>query len=170
MRYEYTGWFYRLFEGSMVVGKNATNYDGEVLAVCEATTHLPFAGLAPAKVVFSIDSQVANLVLSSNAPTDCLKWVPSHVGTPGNERANQKAKQGAESIQPEVPLTLRSSKSIFSTHIDKYTVMTPKTKSFGKPWETLTTVGPIPRHLERAEAVARFRLTNEHDFSGVYLH
>ncbi|GFX40679.1 hypothetical protein TNCV_1218021 [Trichonephila clavipes] len=39
------------------------------------------------------------------------------------------------------------------------------------PWETLATVmGPIPRHLERAEAVARFFLTTGHDFLGVYLH
>ncbi|GFY24288.1 hypothetical protein TNCV_1013371 [Trichonephila clavipes] len=42
--------------------------------------------------------------------------------------------------------------------------MTQKTKSFGKPWKILVTVGPIPRHLERAEAVARFRLTTGHDF------
>ncbi|GFV92402.1 reverse transcriptase [Trichonephila clavipes] len=48
--------------------------------------------------------------------------------------------------------------------------MTQKTKSFGKPRETLATVGPIPRHLERAEAVARFRLTTGHDFLGIYLH
>ncbi|GFU69626.1 uncharacterized protein TNCV_2503461 [Trichonephila clavipes] len=44
------GWFCRLFEGSLAVGKNATNYDGEVLAVCEATMHLLSAGLTPAKV------------------------------------------------------------------------------------------------------------------------
>ncbi|GFW51362.1 reverse transcriptase [Trichonephila clavipes] len=48
--------------------------------------------------------------------------------------------------------------------------MTQKTKSLGKPWKTLATVGPIPRHLERVEAIARFRLTTEHDFSRVYLH
>ncbi|GFY33302.1 reverse transcriptase [Trichonephila clavipes] len=48
--------------------------------------------------------------------------------------------------------------------------MAQKTKSFGKPWGTLATVGSIPRHLERAEAVARFRLTAGHDFLGVYLH
>ncbi|GFT47085.1 reverse transcriptase [Trichonephila clavipes] len=41
---------------------------------------------------------------------------------------------------------------------------------YGKPWETLATVGPIPWHLERAEAVARFRLATGHDFLGVYLH
>ncbi|GFU78287.1 reverse transcriptase [Trichonephila clavipes] len=31
-------------------------------------------------------------------------------------------------------------------------------------------VGPIPRHLRRAEAVACFRLTTGHNFFGVYLH
>ncbi|GFX58135.1 hypothetical protein TNCV_4048931 [Trichonephila clavipes] len=46
--------------------------------------------------------------------------------------------------------------------------MIRKTKSFGKPWENLATVGPIPRHLETAEAVARFLLTTELDLLGVY--
>ncbi|GFX21793.1 reverse transcriptase [Trichonephila clavipes] len=94
------GWFCRLFEGSLAVGKNATNYDGEVLAVCETTTQLLSAGLAPAKVVFFVDSQAAVLAISNNTPTDCLntiqcrtkiaelisydwtvalQWVPSHL-------------------------------------------------------------------------------------------
>ncbi|GFS97500.1 uncharacterized protein TNCV_4262781 [Trichonephila clavipes] len=90
----------------------------------------------------------------------------SHFGIPGNERADQKAKQGAESTEPEVPLTLRRAKSIISTHI----AMTQKTTSFGKPWETLVSVVPIPRHLNGAESVARFRLTAGHDFFEVYLH
>ncbi|GFT46946.1 hypothetical protein TNCV_3746341 [Trichonephila clavipes] len=93
------------------VGKNAPNYDGEVSAVCEVTTQL----LAPAKVVFLIDSQALISVLISNIPVDCihtfqcctkivelisygwvvaLQWVPSHVGNCSNERANQKANQG----------------------------------------------------------------------------
>ncbi|GFV49427.1 uncharacterized protein TNCV_1635011 [Trichonephila clavipes] len=69
-------------------------------------------------------------------------------------------------IDSEVPLILRRAKSISSSHID----MTQKTKSFGKPWETLPTVGPILRHLERTEAVAYFHLTTGHDFLEVYLH
>ncbi|GFT70938.1 reverse transcriptase [Trichonephila clavipes] len=102
--------------------KKATNYDGEVLAVCEATTLLLVAGLGPAKVVFFIDSQAAILALSSNTPTDflntiqcrtkivelisygwtvALQYVPSYVGIPGNERADQKAKQGVKSSEPE---------------------------------------------------------------------
>ncbi|GFT88510.1 reverse transcriptase [Trichonephila clavipes] len=43
-------------------------------------------------------------------------------------------------------------------------------KSFGKPWEALATVGPIPMRLERAEAVDRFRLTTGHYFLGVNPH
>ncbi|PRD30466.1 UNVERIFIED_CONTAM: hypothetical protein NCL1_26341 [Trichonephila clavipes] len=69
-----TGWFCKLFEGSLAMGKNATNYDAEVLAVCEATTHLLSACLAPAKVVF-IDSHAAIIALSSNTPTDCLNTI-----------------------------------------------------------------------------------------------
>ncbi|GFV99472.1 uncharacterized protein TNCV_5078361 [Trichonephila clavipes] len=99
-----------------------------------------------------------------------LVWLPSHVGIPSNERADQNAKQGAESSQPEVSLPLRRAKSIISTFIDKYTTVAQKTKSYGKPWETLTTVGTIPRHLERANAVARFHLTTGHEFLAVYLH
>ncbi|GFY02431.1 reverse transcriptase [Trichonephila clavipes] len=48
--------------------------------------------------------------------------------------------------------------------------MNQKAKSFGKAWETLATVGPIPMHLERAEAVAHFCLTTGYDFLRVYLH
>ncbi|GFW63144.1 reverse transcriptase [Trichonephila clavipes] len=50
--------------------------------------------------------------------------------------------------------------------VSPYTVF----NSFGKTWKTLTTVGSIPRHLERTKAVARFRLTTGHDFLGVYIH
>ncbi|GFV85748.1 uncharacterized protein TNCV_2003681 [Trichonephila clavipes] len=93
-----------------------------------------------------------------------------HIEIPGNERADQKAKQGAESSQPKVPFTLRRAKSIISTFINKYTIVTQNAKSLGKPWETLVNVGPTPRQLERTKAVARFRVTIGHDFLGVYLH
>ncbi|GFU33418.1 reverse transcriptase [Trichonephila clavipes] len=159
-----------LFEGPLVVGRNATNYDSEVLAACEATTQLLSADLASAKVVFFIESQAAILALSSNAPTECLnttqcrtkiaklisfsssaalQWIESHVGIPGNERANQKANQEAESTQPQVLLILRRAKSIIILG---------------------ATGDPIPRHMERAETAARFRVTTGHVFLRVYLH
>ncbi|GFY28896.1 uncharacterized protein TNCV_4720271 [Trichonephila clavipes] len=64
-----------MFEGSLAMEKNATYYNAKVWAVSEATTQLLSAGLAPAKVVFFIDSQVAILTLSSNTPTDCLTTI-----------------------------------------------------------------------------------------------
>ncbi|GFV20520.1 reverse transcriptase [Trichonephila clavipes] len=185
------GWFCRLFEGSLCMGKNATNYNGEVLVVCEARTHLLSVGIAPAKIVFFIDSQAAILALKSNTSIDyvntiqcqtkivkfisygwtaSLQWVLSHVGIHGNERADQKAKHGAKSTQPEFSLTLRRAKSLISPHIDKHTAMTQITKIFGKPWEILATVVSISRNLEKAEAVARFRPTTVHDFLEVYLY
>ncbi|GFT32436.1 reverse transcriptase [Trichonephila clavipes] len=99
-----------------------------------------------------------------------LKSVPSRVGISDNERADQKPKEGAESSQPEVPLTLKKANSLISTCVCKYTTGTQSTKILWKPWEILSIVGPIQRHLERSEAVARFRLTTRHDFLGVYLH
>ncbi|GFV48503.1 hypothetical protein TNCV_2395681 [Trichonephila clavipes] len=67
----------------------------------------------------------------------------------GSPATDQNAKQGAESSQLEVPLTLRREKNIMSKYINKFTALcvTPKNKSIGKPRETLVT--PIPRHLER---------------------
>ncbi|GFV43727.1 reverse transcriptase [Trichonephila clavipes] len=49
-------------------------------------------------------------------------------------------------------------------------VTSTNSKSLGKPWETLTTVDPIPRHFQKVEAVARFRLTIRHDSLKEYLH
>ncbi|GFW02144.1 reverse transcriptase [Trichonephila clavipes] len=92
-----------------------------------------------------------------------MEWVSSHVGIPGNIRA----KQGVGSS--EVPLTLRGAKSIIATYIDKCIASTQKSKSPVKSWETTASVGPVPRHLERAETVASFRLTRVHEFFGVYL-
>ncbi|GFV94938.1 uncharacterized protein TNCV_1029361 [Trichonephila clavipes] len=107
---------------------------------------------------------------TSQLVTELYGWVSSYVLLPGNERADQKAKQGAKLPQLEVPLTLRSAKSITSTYIDKYAAVTQQNKAFGKPWESVAPVGPILRHLETAETVACFRLTIGLDFLGIYLH
>ncbi|GFW86822.1 reverse transcriptase [Trichonephila clavipes] len=64
-----------LEKGSLGVGKNATNYEGEVLVVCKATTQLLAAGIAPEKVVFFIDSQATILALSMAPKID---WCTVH--------------------------------------------------------------------------------------------
>ncbi|GFU42933.1 reverse transcriptase [Trichonephila clavipes] len=70
----------------------------------------------------------------------------------------------------EPTLILRRAHNIISTYTDKCIAMTQNTKYLGKLWGTLFTVGPIQWHLERAETVARFRLTTEYDFLGINLH
>ncbi|GFV07925.1 hypothetical protein TNCV_256821 [Trichonephila clavipes] len=86
------------------------------------------------------------------------------------EPTKKPIREGAESSQLEIPMTLRRAKSMITTYIGKRTTIPPKKKkkprAFDSPSGTLTTVGPVPKHLERAEAVARFR----HDFLTVYLH
>ncbi|GFW25637.1 hypothetical protein TNCV_1308981 [Trichonephila clavipes] len=57
-------------------------------------------------------------------------------------------------------MTLRSAKNIIFTYIDKCTVLTPKHKRREKPNEPQATVRSIPKHLERAKAVARFCLSH----------
>jgi len=99
-----------------------------------------------------------------------LQWVLSHVGIYGNERADAKAKQGVESKQPNVPFTLNRAKNLIDVSINNATRRTLKIMSMGKKWENPATRGPIPRDLERAEAVAHFRLTTGHDYLQAYLH
>ncbi|GFU37469.1 reverse transcriptase [Trichonephila clavipes] len=94
--------------------------------------------------------------------TVALQWVPSHVGI--SSAMTDPAKAGSRVVSTGSPLDAQE--SIISTHIDKYNTMTQKPRAL----ETVATVEPIPRHLERAEAVARFRLTIGQDFLGVYLH
>jgi hypothetical protein len=147
--------------------------------------------MEPTRVVFFIDSKAAISALSSNRPTECLRtiqcrvklseaisngwavvlqWVPSHVGICGNEHADRKAKQGAESAQPPTPMTLSRAKSLINSTINYITGKTLKLQSIGKRWEGLATEGPIPANLERAEAVARFRLLTGHDYLQAHLH
>ena len=43
-----------------------------------------------------------------------LQWIPSHCEIPGNERADTLAKKGAQSEQPNIPVSLATAKQIKS--------------------------------------------------------
>ncbi|GFU34055.1 hypothetical protein TNCV_3198711 [Trichonephila clavipes] len=65
------------------MGENITNYDGEISAVCEATTQLLDSVLSSAKVVFFIFSEAAlsafirNILLLSGLAAD---YACPHIG------------------------------------------------------------------------------------------
>ncbi|GFU69286.1 hypothetical protein TNCV_3209501 [Trichonephila clavipes] len=81
--------------------------------------------------------------------------VPSHVGFPGNERAEQKANQGTESSQQEVPLIIKKANVIISTYFDKCTVMTQRNKILGKPW-VIHQCGSYPEAHEEPRQLPAF--------------
>ncbi|GFW44063.1 hypothetical protein TNCV_998281 [Trichonephila clavipes] len=64
-----------------------------------------------------------------------VQWVPNQVEILGNEKVDQKAKQGAESSQLEVPLTLRKVMSMITVQI--HTNVMPRHK---EPRETMVIV------------------------------
>ncbi|GFV97804.1 uncharacterized protein TNCV_2021191 [Trichonephila clavipes] len=77
--------------------------------------------------------------------------------------------QGAELSEPEVPLILRRANSIISPYLNKYTAVTKNIRILKNAMGNPGTVGPSPSHLERVEAVVRFRLITGHSFLRGYL-
>ncbi|GFT59648.1 hypothetical protein TNCV_4964931 [Trichonephila clavipes] len=63
---------------------------------------------------------IKDFLLSLCISPNTLGSIYSHVGIPGNDTDDQRAKKKAESNQPEIPLTLKRAKSIISTHIDHF--------------------------------------------------
>lgn len=185
------GYYCSLFEGSVPVGSNASNYDGEIVAIYRAVERLLTTNYEQRKVVFLVDSQAAINALTENTPTDCestsvcrellsgmvrdgwsvvLQWIPSHVGVLGNERADQLAKQGTSLTQPDNPSSLTSAKNKINNTLKAYTRSSLKELSSGKQWEDLAYKREIPYNLPRAEAVAKFRLKTGHDYLKAHLH
>lgn len=185
------GVFSRVFEGHTAVGAPLSCYDGEVAAVVMAVEHLlqiPNPSLR--RVVFLVDSQAAILALARNSDTDCeltlkcrrllsellennwtvnFQWIPSHVGVPGNEKADDLAKLGASLPQARVATTLTTAKQIINSTCSKRTHAKHLAAAEGKNWEQLAKKGPLDRSLPRAVAVASFRELTGHDYLAAHL-
>lgn len=142
-------------------------------------------------VVFLVDSQAAILGLTSNNLTECpetiacraslaelnssqrqvtIQWIPSHVGIPGNERADILAKQGTTLPQPNALATLTSAYARIASTVKRATSRDHQAAAAGKCWESLYKNGPIPGGYSREVAVCLFRTITGHDYLQAHLH
>ena len=144
---------------SIPTGKFCNNFDSEVKAISAAAAEIqnlndshPTVFLTDAKSVLEslesgkvphLDNDLSRI---SNKRKIVLQWIPSHCGIPGNERADELAKEGTRLEQPDLPVSYHQKKMMV--------------KSIRKP------SGPTRDDyhlLDRNEQVIIFRLRTGHN-------
>ena len=94
-----------------------------------------------------------------------LQWIPSHCEIPGNERADTLAKKGAQSEQPNIPVSLATAKQIIKANnkIERLNnwALCGKGRSMFAHMPTPNKKDPN-NTLKREDQVTIFRLRTQH--------
>ena len=169
-------------------GDNSTNYDAEILAMQKALEDLSerFEDSSSfSNVVLFTDSLSALQAMESGDLHDALmevlqsaeklqakypirlvlQWIPGHTDIPGNDKADMLAKKGAQTTQPNKPITLQTAKQKVK-------------QAYKKEWMDIWTSGPTARkvfahmkqvqpkdcikQLKRKDQTTIFRLRTQH--------
>ena len=107
----------------------------------------------------SLTRSILTILSNINAAVT-VQWIPSHIGIPGNETADQLAKEGSKKPQEPVPLTLQEAKALIKgTYTDKW-----------KQEHNNYSVKGDPMHiLPRKEQRSIFRLRTGHCRVGAHM-
>ncbi|XP_073972789.1 uncharacterized protein [Rhodnius prolixus] len=158
------------FQFSEPVGTWASNFDGEIRAILIGLRYLVERKFD--QVVFLSDSQAALIAVTgaqSGVSADvracqemiekiliegkhlAFQWIPAHCGLPGNEQADNLAKQGSQCDQPDHAVCYASAKRVIGNHIMGKLHEEYRSMAAGKQWATLLE-NKIPAGLPRKES------------------
>ncbi|XP_052223948.1 uncharacterized protein LOC127839599 [Dreissena polymorpha] len=150
----------------MATGKRCSNYKAETEALMKAASMIENSPENTTSVVFLTDARSVLEALTNNTSPKlaklmtrlsnnlniALQWIPAHCGVSENEEADQLAKQGAKTEQPNTQVTYREKVSII--------------KAITRPQQEQDAY----HLLNRAEQVVMVRLRSGHNRLNAHLY
>lgn len=185
------GVYSKLFAQYAPVGKNRTNFDGELKAIYLALQQLIYRPNQFNKVVLLVDSQAAIHAATSNKQPQtavlyeirqalkhlkalnksvAFQWVPSHIGLEGNEHADELAKKGTTIKTSETTLEVGAMKKLIASRTKIKNKLEAMEQSENKKWHKIRDEWDNYKKKPRREAVAHFRLRTGHDCLAAHLN
>ena len=201
--YNYTGLGEEVYQETLNIGKGQIVYNGELEGITRGFEYATTVASSYQEIRIFADNQAAihRIKTPSDNPGQCwqlrcieaanvveragasisLHWVPGHTDVPGNERADELAKEAAKmspsSNTTSLALTGIRIKSLankeWREHLNEYTPMAiqknPRTYAAKFPWR----IGKklcIPQGTKRETASAFYQLKTGHGYNKSYLH
>jgi len=152
-------------------GELCSNYRAEIQALTIASEYLITAKNTGDKIVLLTDSLSAlqalrapsadqltenlkvNLSLLQQSRRTVLQWIPAHVGIPGNEKADQLAKEGSRMQQPNTSMTYNEARTLIKAK--QRTRWSDETDGYSRLKDSI-------HQLERRGQVIIYRLRTGH--------